>query len=182
MQGGPHNSTAPSDAALSLRIGTATCGLPSLHDARAPPVYVSTKQDSCLASVQVNEKFPLKLERVSNKPAKQDSCLSSGQVTEKLPMRHEPVSNKPVNLTEHRTLKVRIKVGSDNKARKNAAIYSGLGLISPSSSMGNSPSLEESGGMPSECQVALEESPNSILGVNSSFLFPHFTVDIFING
>ncbi|XP_058209244.1 cysteine-tryptophan domain-containing zinc finger protein 3-like isoform X1 [Rhododendron vialii] len=172
VEGGPHNSTAPSDAAPSLRIGTATCGLPSLHDARALPVYVSTKQDSCLASVQVNEKFPLKLECVSNKPAKQDSCLSSGQVTEKLPMRHEPVSNKPVNPTEHRTLKVRIKVGSDNKARKNAAIYSGLGLISPSSSMGNSPSLEESGGMPSECQVSLEESPDNILGIMTSFPVP----------
>ncbi|KAI8534274.1 hypothetical protein RHMOL_Rhmol10G0077500 [Rhododendron molle] len=171
VEGGPHNSTAPSDAAPSLRIGTATCGLPSLHDARALPVYVSTKQDSCLASVQVNEKFPLKLERASNKPAK-DSCLSSGQVTEKLPMRHELVPNKPANPTEHRTLKVRIEGGSDNKARKNAAIYSGLGLISPSSSMGNSPSLEESSGMPSECQVALEESPNSILGIMTSFPVP----------
>lgn len=179
MQGGSNSSTAPSDAARSLRIGNASSSLPSLHSARALPAYVSSKQDSCLSSGQVNEKFPFKLEPVSNKPAKQDSCSSSGRFIEKFPTRHESISNKPVNPTERRTLKVRIKVGSDNKARKNAAIYSGLGLISPSSSMGNSPSLEEGGEMPSECQMAPEESPNSILRVNNSLLFVHFTMDFF---
>ncbi|GFZ14018.1 hypothetical protein Acr_24g0002080 [Actinidia rufa] len=46
----------------------------------------------------------------------------------------------------------------------------GLGLISPSSSMGNSP--EESGGMPFACQVSLDKSPNTILQIMTSFPVP----------
>ncbi|KAL6971308.1 hypothetical protein U1Q18_030987 [Sarracenia purpurea var. burkii] len=136
IQDAPQNSTAPSDADQSMGLGTASCSLHSLHTARATSGDVS---------------------------AKQDSCLSSAKMIEKVQLKHEPVPNKPVNPADQRTLKVRIKVGSDNTARKNTAIYTGLGLISPSSSMGNS--TEESGGMPSECQVTPDESPNRIIQV-----------------
>ena len=137
IQCAPQDSVAPTDSGRSLTLGTTSCGLDLLHTARAPSGDVS---------------------------AKQNSCSSSAQVIENSPPKHEPVSDKPANPTDRRTLKVRIKVGSDKRARKNAAIYSGLGLISPSSSMGNSP--EESGGMPSACQVSPDKPPNTILQVN----------------
>ncbi|PSR92628.1 MORC family CW-type zinc finger protein, partial [Actinidia chinensis var. chinensis] len=143
MEGTPQDSIAPTDSGRSLTLGTTSCGLDLLHAARAPSGDVSAKQNSCSSSAQVVENFPLK---------------------------HEPVSDKPANPTDRRTLKVRIKVGSDKRARKNDAIYSGLGLISPSSSMGNSP--EESGGMPFACQLSPDISPNTILQIMTSFPVP----------
>lgn len=73
---------------------------------------------------------------------------------------------KPTSVSDQKTLKVRIKVGSDNlSTRKNAAIYSGLGLDdSPSSSLDDSPS--ESEGISHERPDAPFESPTSILQVN----------------
>ncbi|XP_052189696.1 cysteine-tryptophan domain-containing zinc finger protein 7-like isoform X2 [Diospyros lotus] len=139
---GTQNSTVLSDAARSLRSGTGSHSLQSLHTAKFPLGDVSAKQYSCLPAPQVIESYPPK---------------------------HESVSNKLVNSTDQRTLKVRIKVGSDI-ARKNAAIYSGLGLISPSSSTGNSP--EESGEMPSDCKETPNESPGHILEIMASFPVP----------
>lgn len=95
--------------------------------------------------------------------------VTSAQVAEKHPWKHELSSSKPVNPPDQRTLKVRIKVGSDNTAQKNAAIYSGLGLISPSSSTGNS--HEESGGVPFESQYLPGESPSCILQVSFFLCF-----------
>ena len=76
-------------------------------------------------------------------------------------------NKKPSSASDQKTLKVRIKVGSDNlSTRKNAAIYSGLGLDdSPSSSLDESPS--ESEGISHERQDAPFESPTSILQVNN---------------
>lgn len=76
-------------------------------------------------------------------------------------------NKKPSSASDLKTLKVRIKVGSDNlSTRKNAAIYSGLGLDdSPSSSLDDSPS--ESEGISHERQDAPFESPTSILQVNN---------------
>lgn len=78
-------------------------------------------------------------------------------------------SKKAANLPDLKTLKVRIKVVSDNLTQKSAAIYSGLGLdISPSSSLEESPS--ESEGMYQQTQdQIIFESPTSILQVNPSF-------------
>ena len=84
---------------------------------------------------------------------------------EEVSTRYESNNKKLTNLSDHKTLKVRIKVGSDNlSTRKNAAIYSGLGLdVSPSSSLNDSPS--ESEGMSREPQGIPFESPSSILQV-----------------
>ncbi|XP_059632711.1 cysteine-tryptophan domain-containing zinc finger protein 7-like [Cornus florida] len=142
VEGAPQNSTALSDAPLSKRLDTATHSLQSLHTARVASGDVS--------AIQV-------------------PCLSSGQVADKLCMKFEPSSNKSIYPTNQRTLKVRIKVGSDNKVPKNAAIYSGLGLISPSSSTGNS--QEESGGIILESQEQ-SESPTSILQIMTSSPVP----------
>lgn len=63
--------------------------------------------------------------------------------------RETPRSNL-VNPTEHRSLKVRIKVG--------------LGLLTPSSSTSNN--VEDSGGTPNESRDVLFNSPGGILGVS----------------
>lgn len=68
-------------------------------------------------------------------------------------------------ISDQKTLKVRIKMGPDNlSTRKNAAIYSGLGLdVSPSSSLDDSPS--ESEGISRGPLDAPFESPTSILKI-----------------
>lgn len=92
-----------------------------------------------------------------------DVPIKQNQVAEKSPLKNES-SNRSGNLTDQRTLKVRIKVGCDNLARKNAAIYSGLGLDdSPNSSLGNSP--EESGGMSPISREMTDMSPTGIIQV-----------------
>lgn len=73
------------------------------------------------------------------------------------------IINKSVK--DQRTLKVRIRVGSENlPTQKNSDIYSGLGLVSPSSSMDDSPTTSE--GQNGELLNMPEESPTSILQVN----------------
>lgn len=65
---------------------------------------------------------------------------------------------------KQRSLKLRIKVGSDLIARKKDELYSGLGLNTSSSSTGNDP--EDSGG-PSI------DSPSSILRVSLIIFIYH---------
>lgn len=81
--------------------------------------------------------------------------MSSAKAAEKVP-RHEPSPNKSMNPTDQRKLKFRIKVSCDKVAPKNAELYNGLGLISPSSSAGNS---SGSAGIPFESQETPDESP-----------------------
>ncbi|XWS14057.1 hypothetical protein CRYUN_Cryun36dG0090800 [Craigia yunnanensis] len=105
-----------------------------------------------------------------NIAAKHDSHLSSAQVAEKSALKDESFNRAGIP-TDQKTLKVRIKMGSDNKAQKNDAIYSGLGLdYSPSSSLGNSP--EKSGGTVMISQETTSESPTIILQVMTSYHVP----------
>ncbi|XWS53645.1 hypothetical protein CRYUN_Cryun10bG0018600 [Craigia yunnanensis] len=98
-----------------------------------------------------------------NTAANHDSHLSSAQVAEKSALKDKSFNRAGIP-SDQKTLKVRIKMGSDNKAKKNVAIYSGLGLdYSPSSSLGNSP--EESGGTVMISQETTSESPTRILQV-----------------
>lgn len=138
IQGASQNEKASSNAPPSARPVTVSCGAqPSHNNTRAPSGDVPLKKDSSLRSIQVTEKCSLKNE----------------------------TSNRTSNPTDHRTLKVRIKMSSDNMACKNA-IYSGLGLDdSPSSVSGNSP--EESGGVP----PITEESPINIIQVMAILYF-----------
>ncbi|XP_041006122.1 cysteine-tryptophan domain-containing zinc finger protein 7-like [Juglans microcarpa x Juglans regia] len=99
-----------------------------------------------------------------------DVSLKQSQVNEMSPLKDE-TSNRPGNPTDQRPLKVRIKMGSDNSGRGNAAIYSGLGLdYSPSSSPGNS--LEESEGVSPISQGTFDNSPASIIEEMTSFTIP----------
>ncbi|XP_034685577.1 uncharacterized protein LOC117914375 isoform X2 [Vitis riparia] len=141
MEGCPQIAKAPSNAHPSVKLGTTSCDAPSLHMTRVSSGNISVKQDSFLPSAPVMEMSPSK----------------------------HGTSNKLVNPTGRRVPKVRIKVGSVSAEKKNAEIYSGLGLDnSPSSSLGNSP--DESGGMPLESQE--QESPTSILQIMTSFAVP----------
>ncbi|KAJ8543314.1 hypothetical protein K7X08_005837 [Anisodus acutangulus] len=74
-------------------------------------------------------------------------------------------AKKPRNASDPKTLKVRIKVGTKNlSTRKNAEIYSGLGLDdSPSSSLDGSPMDSE--GVSRDLQDSPDESPTSILQI-----------------
>ncbi|XP_039025017.1 cysteine-tryptophan domain-containing zinc finger protein 7-like [Hibiscus syriacus] len=85
--------------------------------------------------------------------------LTSAQFAEKSYLKDESFNRAEIP-SDQKTLKVRIKMGSDKKEQKVAAVYSGLGLdFSPSSSLGNSP--DESGG-------TLKISQESILQVMTS--------------
>ncbi|KAL2535317.1 CW-type Zinc Finger [Forsythia ovata] len=72
------------------------------------------------------------------------------------------------NPSDKRTLKVRIKVGSENlSTQKNAQIYSGLGLdISPSPSFDDSPTTSE--GLCGNLQDVPDKSPTNILQMMTS--------------
>lgn len=85
---------------------------------------------------------------------------------EALTSKYESLNMKATSVSDQKTLKVRLKMGPDNLSmRKNAAIYSGLGLdVSPSSSLDDSPS--ESEGISRGPSDAPFESPTSILKVN----------------
>lgn len=142
MQVASDNSKAVSNVAPSVKLGTASRSAHSFHNARAPPVDDSMKKDIRISSNLGAERCPLK----------------------------DDSTNKLGNSADQRTLKFRIKMKSDNLTKKNAEIYSGLGLdISPSSSMGDSP--EETGSMPPVSQENGEESPTSIIQVEDTFLF-----------
>ncbi|KAI3703682.1 hypothetical protein L1987_73875 [Smallanthus sonchifolius] len=89
-----------------------------------------------------------------------DTCFSKRETT----------TSKSINPTEQRSLKVRIKVGYDKSAIKKDEIYSGLGLLTPSSSTGKNP--EESGGPPIESHDFPFDSPDYILGDMTSIFVP----------
>ncbi|KAM1573643.1 hypothetical protein ACFX1Z_043090 [Malus domestica] len=103
------------------------------HNSMVLPVNISVKRNSCLPSIQVAKRCSLK----------------------------DETSKRQGNPTDRRTLKFRIKMNPDNTARKNVAIYSGLGLGSPSSSLENSP--EESKEMIPLSQVIVNDSPTNII-------------------
>ncbi|XP_052205360.1 cysteine-tryptophan domain-containing zinc finger protein 7 isoform X2 [Diospyros lotus] len=94
--------------------------------------------------------------------------VSSIHCTEESTSRSEPGRNYAPS-SDQKTLKFRIKVGPDNlPTRKNAEIYSGLGLdISPSSSLDDSPT--DTDGLSQEPQDVVDESPTSILQIMTSF-------------
>ncbi|CAI0467363.1 unnamed protein product [Linum tenue] len=104
-----------------------------------------------------------------NVSVKRDPCLSSNQVGHKFNLRDENPSQSS-NIPDQRSLKFRIKVGSDSMAHKNEAIYSGLGLgDSPPLSSGNC--LNEGSDMLLESFEA-DGSPTSIVQAMTSFPVP----------
>ncbi|KAK3041470.1 hypothetical protein RJ639_000447 [Escallonia herrerae] len=137
---GRDNFIVSSSASRLTRPGLASLSAASVPAVRAPSLNGSVKQDVSMSSTRAEE-FTSKCEPL----------------------------NKFTNPSDQKSLKVRIKVGSDNlSTQKNAEIYSGLGLdVSPSSSLDGSPTDSE--GLSREPQGAPDESPTSILQLMTSF-------------
>ncbi|XP_010269447.1 PREDICTED: uncharacterized protein LOC104606096 [Nelumbo nucifera] len=138
------NSTVPSSSSFHARPGPASSSAAPPPVSKAPSVDNSIKRDAFLYSSR-----------------------GGGESTP-----NQELLTKSTNPSDQKTLKVRIKVGSDNTyARRNAEIYSGLGLdISPSSSLEDSPA--ESGGILPQSHDTPDRSPTSILEIMTSFPVP----------
>ncbi|KAF5931329.1 hypothetical protein HYC85_032202 [Camellia sinensis] len=141
LEGGRYNSVVPSSNASQL----AKHGQASATAASLPLVRASV-----------------------NDSAKTDVGVSFAHCTEESTSRCE-LGKSYDQPSDQKTLKVCIKVGSDNLlTQKNAELYSGLGLDnSPASSLEDSPT--DSGGLPHEHQDAPDESPTSIIQIMTSF-------------
>ncbi|KAL0724507.1 hypothetical protein Bca4012_039106 [Brassica carinata] len=130
---------------------------------RSPNILLGESQSGNAASSSVpkKEKSELASSRIPNKSIKSKKPNSSS--------RRESATKKPGVFRKQNSLKLRIKMGSDNlPTEKNAAaIYSGLGLDV-------SPSLSGSEGMNGEPQgYSPLESPTSILNVMTSLPVDH---------
>ncbi|XP_038876723.1 cysteine-tryptophan domain-containing zinc finger protein 7-like isoform X2 [Benincasa hispida] len=138
---GHNNSVVSSTTPQSIRPGPPSTSSTSLPIIKGPNLNESSKQEVCTSFQHVDE-------------------LASG---------YGCVNNKSTTSSDQISLKVRIKMGSDNlSTRKNDDIYCGLGLdVSQSSSLDDSPS--ESEGISRELQDGPFESPTSILQMMTSF-------------
>ncbi|KAF5939352.1 hypothetical protein HYC85_023611 [Camellia sinensis] len=136
LEGSRHNSVVPSSASLSARHGLSSTNAALLHSLRCS----------------------------NNDLSKRDIGMSSAHCAEESSSRCELAKNC-AQPSDQKTLKVQIKVGSDNlSTQKNAEIYTSLGLdISRSSSLNESPTGSE--GFSHEPLDAPEESPTSILQI-----------------
>ncbi|XP_057483856.1 cysteine-tryptophan domain-containing zinc finger protein 7-like [Actinidia eriantha] len=137
-EGGRHNSKSPASASLLMKHG----------------------QASATAS--------LPMPRASINDSEKDVGVSFAPCAEEATSGCEHGENY-AHPSDQKILKVRIKVGSDNlSTRKNADIYSGLGLdISPASSLDDIHT--ESEVFSREHQDGADESPISILQIMTSF-------------
>ncbi|XP_075506693.1 cysteine-tryptophan domain-containing zinc finger protein 3-like [Primulina tabacum] len=113
--------------------------------------------------------FPSQNFKVSTKDSsiKENTFDSSHKDAEAFTGKAELPPSKSDNPTEQRTLKVRLKLGSEMVAQYNAEIHS-LGLTSPSSSTEYCP--EESAGIKLEYGETPYVSPANILQIMTSFL------------
>ncbi|KAK1420485.1 hypothetical protein QVD17_22122 [Tagetes erecta] len=140
-EGGHQNSVSIFNVSQTTRHGPAsTSGAPP----RGPPINDKVKQEVHMSSARASDKF-----------------TSNGQ---------QSTNNIFGNTCDQKSLKVLIRVGSGNlSTRKNAEIYSGLGLdVSPSSSFEASPiNSDDLCHVPND--TLCEESPTSILEMMTSF-------------
>ncbi|KAK7270216.1 hypothetical protein RIF29_23209 [Crotalaria pallida] len=141
LEDGRGNTIPFSAGPQSLRLGPGSASFSRLPAVKAPLVDDAVTQEKCM--------------------------MTTG--AEAFTSKYESLTKKPTSISDQKTLKVRIKMGPDNlPTRKNAAIYSGLGLdVSPSSSPDDSHS--ESEGLCREPHDAPFESPASILQIMTAF-------------
>lgn len=135
-QGGHRNNSSCYAVSQSVGLGTASASSISLVAPKAPSANIPVKQD---VSVSYNQ-------------------------ADQYPPEQESATKRPIKLSDQKTLKVRLRVGSDNLSTRKNDIYSGLGLDgTPSSSLDDS---SDSEGISHGPQDAPFESPTSILQVN----------------
>ncbi|XP_048442878.1 cysteine-tryptophan domain-containing zinc finger protein 7-like [Pyrus x bretschneideri] len=140
LEAGQRNNAVCYNTPQSVGVGPASTGSTSLVAPKAPSANDPVKQEGSVSLIQADQYAP----------------------------RHESANKKDINSSDQKTLKVRLKVGSDNLSTRKNAIYSGLGLdATSSSSVDDSPS--ESEGISHEPQDAPFESPTSILQIMTSF-------------
>jgi len=134
----------------------------AIYNSRAPPITTP--------SMRLGTASPNVLpSRDTGIHSEKNTGISSNRVTGTCSLK-EGCANKAEKLTDQRMPILQIKVKSDNLAKSNAAIYSGLGLDdSPSSSTENS--QKESEDTPHVSQEMPEESSTSIIQVDDVFLF-----------
>lgn len=130
------------------------------------------RQNPAVLSVAtINKTCPVEASTTPSldKSCKKDSRMNATISADSIPQQDS--IGTIINGSDQKTLKVRIKVGSESaSARNKAAIYSGLGLdISPSSSPEDSPYLSEDHS--ADCRDAPEESPMTIIQVIPSRQF-----------
>ncbi|KAL1351022.1 hypothetical protein HN51_014980 [Arachis hypogaea] len=137
LESGQGDSVQFSTGAQSSRFGPGSATSSRLPAVKAPSVDDVTNQEKCI------------------------SIIGAEALTSKC----DSLNMNATSIADQKVLKVRIKMGPGNlTTRKNAAIYSGLGLdMSPTSSLDDSPS--ESEGISRGPQDAPFESPTSILQV-----------------
>lgn len=112
---------------------------------------------------------PIRTKDSHSVPIREDSRLPSAYAAENSTRNEETLNRSKIPFNQN-ALKFRFKV-PQNKFKRNAAIYSGLGLDdSPSSSLGDSP--EKSGVTPCTSQGTMNESPTNILQVMTTFQVP----------
>ncbi|RYR71761.1 hypothetical protein Ahy_A02g005981 isoform C [Arachis hypogaea] len=142
-EGGQGDAVQFSNGNQSLRPGPGSAGYSRLPAVKAPSVNDAITQENGMTT------------------AGAEVFTSNDALTQE----NGSLSIKPRSTSDRKTLKFRIKMGADNlPTRRNAAIYSGLGLdVSPSSSLDDSPS--ESEGISHERQDAPFESPSCILKI-----------------
>ncbi|XP_062021537.1 cysteine-tryptophan domain-containing zinc finger protein 3-like [Rosa rugosa] len=138
LEGGHRNNSSCYAVSQSVGLGTASASSISLVAPKAPSANIPVKQD---VSVSYNQ-------------------------ADQYPPEQESATKRPIKLSDQKTLKVRLRVGSDNLSTRKNDIYSGLGLDgTPSSSLDDS---SDSEGISHGPQDAPFESPTSILQIMTS--------------
>ncbi|XP_054803974.1 cysteine-tryptophan domain-containing zinc finger protein 3-like isoform X3 [Prosopis cineraria] len=152
---GQNTPNCSSNSQLEAGQGDAVHSSTSTHLSGLGPNSASSLEVPAIKATSLNHGFG------------QENCPTTACV-EAITSKYESTSMKSTSMSDQKTLKVRIKVGTDNlPAQKNAAIYSGLGLdVSPSSSLDDSPSEGE--GISHGRKDAPFESPSSILQIMTS--------------
>ncbi|GMJ01323.1 hypothetical protein like AT3G62900 [Hibiscus trionum] len=150
---------------------------PGWSHPKSPPKVKSCNAPRSPNKIQVEDPtnfgtLPALKASSANDLTKQDVSITSTHAHELASRCKYAADKKAADMPDRKTLKLRIKVGSDNLlTRKNAALYSGLGLdVSPSSSLDESPSESEE--MYQETQEPLFESPTRIIRLMTSFPVP----------
>ncbi|CAA7388592.1 unnamed protein product [Spirodela intermedia] len=144
------------------------------HNTSRPPYSTSAEAVQQNMIFHTNTSVPLKKASVSNASPLDARKKNEGRVS--IPnfrecVRQHDVANADSKSTHQKTLKVRIKVGSDTAvAKPNAAIYSVMGLEYSPSSSPDSPGT--SGGSHLGRQSVLHESPTAVCQIMTRFPVP----------
>ncbi|KAI7747695.1 hypothetical protein M8C21_029033, partial [Ambrosia artemisiifolia] len=167
---GPHSKTPP-----KVNVNNASPNHLHLEGGRQNSVSISTASQitrhGSVSTSSAPPPPPPPRGLSKNGKVKEEVHMSSARAADKFTSNgQQSINNNFGNPSDPKSLKVRIKVGSDNlSTRKKAEIYSGLGLdVSPSSSLEANPvNSDDLCHVPND--IPCDESPTSILEMMTSF-------------